>query len=119
MVARASEVPVVGRAFLPAIGLADGTVHVQNDLVHRLVLAQAIYPLARQVHQRVQVGRLRQDLRLKPAYLALRGSMAGLGSAAHNMSHCRIHATRDRSARPDDQHLRQLRRLDMGRQQER
>ena len=37
MVANATEVPVVGRAFLVAVGLADRTVHVEDQFTERSI----------------------------------------------------------------------------------
>ncbi len=92
MVAEALEVSVVSRALLLAIGLAHGTVHVEDQFTKRLVLMRLVNPLTRKVHQRRQVAALAE-------YLGLEASHDAHGSgfvvrlrcaAAHNMAHGRI-----------------------------
>ena len=46
VIALAAKVSVVLRAFLLAIGLADRTVQIENELLDRLSLANTIDPLA-------------------------------------------------------------------------
>jgi hypothetical protein len=70
MITGAAEVTVVGRAFLLAVGLANRTIHVEDDLRHGLAPMDAINPNAREVHQRLKIVRLSQDLRLEQAHLA-------------------------------------------------
>src|SRR5208337_5611216 len=44
MIAGASEMPVVCRAFLPTVGFADRAIHVQDDPLHGHSLPKPIYP---------------------------------------------------------------------------
>ncbi len=46
VVASAAEMPIVGSAFLFAIGLADRTVHVQDQFTQRLAFSQPVNPLS-------------------------------------------------------------------------
>ena len=73
MVAEALEVSVVSRALLLSIGLADGTVHVEDQFTKRLVPMDLVDPLARKVHQRRQVAALAE-------YLGLEASNSACGS---------------------------------------
>ena len=54
MVALASEVVVVPRALLLAVGLTDLTVQIENEHLERLRLMHTMNPLAGQRHQRRQ-----------------------------------------------------------------
>ena len=56
MVASAAEVPVVRRAFLLSVGLAERTVHVENQFPKRLVPMDLVDPLAREMHQCDEIG---------------------------------------------------------------
>ena len=65
MITVALEVPVVGRAFLPSVGLADGAVEVEDQLFGRLSLMDLVDPLAGKVHQGHQVAVGAERLGLK------------------------------------------------------
>ena len=51
MVAGAFEVPVVSRPLLVAIGLADRTVHVEDQLLERHPLTNLVDPPAGKIHE--------------------------------------------------------------------
>ena len=72
MVAQALEVPVVSRALLPTVGLADRAVHVENQLLERLPLVDRVDPAAGEIHQRRQVALAAERLGLESADLATR-----------------------------------------------
>src|SRR5512135_2221748 len=69
MVAGTAEVAVEGGALLPAVGLADRAVHVEDDPGELAVPVRAIDPPAGQVHQPAQVRAGRERLGLEPADL--------------------------------------------------
>src|SRR5512135_1346953 len=73
MVAGTAEVAVEGGALLPAVGLADRAVHVEDDPGELAVSVRAIDPPAGQVHQPVQVLARRERLGLEPGDLTGRG----------------------------------------------
>ena len=87
VIARAFEMSVVRRPFLASVGLADGTVHVQNQLVQGATLVNTIIPRPRQIHQRLEVFGGRQDLCLKAPHLAGGGGLPILGAAADHLTH--------------------------------
>ena len=70
MVAGASEVPVVGGAFLIPVRRTDGAFQVENQNRNWLPSMNTVYPLAGQIHQDSDVLRLGENLRLKAAHLA-------------------------------------------------
>lgn len=83
---------VVSGALLLAIGLAHGTVHVEDQFTNRLVLMGLVDPLARKVYQRCQVMPL-------PEHLGLEATHDAHGSGfvvhlrcptSHNVTHRRI-----------------------------
>jgi len=94
MVTEALEVPVVGRALLPTVGLADRAVHVENQLFQRLPLVKRVDPAAGELHQRREVALGAERLRLKAADLAARsGLLLRLtGPATDHVAHGRIDA---------------------------
>jgi len=55
MIAGASEVTVVGRSFLVAMGRADAAVHVENDLLRRATVMNAVDPLTGKIAKRGEV----------------------------------------------------------------
>ena len=87
MIARAFEVTVVSRAPPMAIGLADGTVHIEDDLLQPLAFMDSLHPPARQTHQELKILRLSQYLCFKPAHDAGGGGGTFHGSATSNMSY--------------------------------
>jgi hypothetical protein len=72
MVARASEVTIVGRAFLIAMGRALGAVHVEDDVAGRLAVMDLVDPGTRQICEGIQVGLAHQPRGLEAAHLAAR-----------------------------------------------
>jgi hypothetical protein len=53
VVARTAEVAVVGGPLLTAVGLADGAVHVEDQLGELTVRMGLVDPLARQIYQSI------------------------------------------------------------------
>ncbi len=51
VIAGALKITVVSSAFLIAIGRADRTVHIKDDLLESFSLVYSVYPLTCQVHQ--------------------------------------------------------------------
>ncbi len=58
MIARTLEIAIVSRAFLIAVGQADRTVHIKNDLLGRSTLVNSVYPYTGQIHQEGKIRRL-------------------------------------------------------------
>ncbi len=87
VIAGAAEVAVVGRAFLLAMGRADGAVHVEHDQLRRLAVVNPVDPLARQVRKGSEVVVGRQQLGLEPPHLAGRGAAALDRLAADDPAH--------------------------------
>jgi hypothetical protein len=90
MVARTSEVAVVGRTLLLAMGRTLGAVHVENDAVGRLSCMHTVDPDAGQVAERGEIRLARQPLGLEPAHLAGRGRRPVHALAADDGAHHRI-----------------------------
>ena len=70
MIAGALEVPVVGRALLPTVGLADRAVHIQDQLFQRLTLVDRVDPAAGEPQERREITLAAERLRLESADLA-------------------------------------------------
>ena len=92
MIAVALEVPVVGRALLLSVGLADGAVQVEDQLFERLAPMDLVDPLAGEIHQRREVALGTERLGLEAS-----DSAGGSGflvrqrrSATDNVTHGRI-----------------------------
>ena len=92
MVAEALEVAVVGRALLPAVGLADGTVHVERSILERLVPMDLVDPLAAKASSAPSGCALAEYLGLEAAHDAHgSGFVVRLRCPpAHHMAHGRI-----------------------------
>jgi hypothetical protein len=84
-------VPVVGRAYLLSVGRADGTVHVENEPIHRRPSTSADHPFLVEIGQGGEVLLGRENLGLEPAHLAGRGRGMVLGVAADDVTSHRIH----------------------------
>ena len=86
------EVPVVGRALLLSIGLADRAIHVEDQLFGRLAPMDLVDPLAGKIHQRREVAAGVDNLRLKAANLTGGSSpfVRQRCSATNHMTHGRI-----------------------------
>ena len=92
MIAGATEVPVVGRAFLSTVGWADAAVHVENDLLRRATVMNAVDPSAGKITKRGEVFLGGQNLRLEAPHLTARGRLFGDGMAADDPPHDRVEA---------------------------
>ena len=88
----AFKVPVVGRALLLSISLADRAVQVEDQLFGRLPLLHLVDPLAGKIHQLLEVAVGVDNLRLKTAHLTGGSSpfVRQRCSAANHMTHGRI-----------------------------
>jgi hypothetical protein len=64
------EVPVVGRALLLAIGLADRAVHVEDQLLQRLSPMHLVDPLTAELHQCSQVASFAERFGLEASHLS-------------------------------------------------
>jgi hypothetical protein len=73
MVAGAAEMPVIGAAFLLAVGRALARIHVEHDHLQRSPLLYLVDPLAGQIGEGGEVFRPRQPLSLEASHLACRG----------------------------------------------
>src|SRR6516162_8361455 len=73
VIAGAAEMPVVGAAFLLAIGRALARIHIEHDRLRRSPLVHLVDPLAGQISESDKVVGAAQPLRLEPAHLASRG----------------------------------------------
>ena len=67
--------PVVGRALLPAVGLADGTIQVEDQFLERLSLVDLVDPPAGKIDQRREVALSAEHLGLEPTDLAGRSML--------------------------------------------
>jgi hypothetical protein len=70
MIAGASEVAVVGGAFLITVGWADTRIHVEHDCPRRLAGMNAVDPMPGEVGERDEVLTTREPLRLEAPHLA-------------------------------------------------
>jgi hypothetical protein len=87
MITGAAKMPVVGSALLLAVGLAHGTVHVQDQFPHGSVFLEPINPAPGQLRQRLQVVCLGQHLGLETSHLAGGGCRPLRGPATDHMPH--------------------------------
>ncbi len=92
MIAGASEVSVVGRSFLVAVGRADATVHVENDLRRRAMAVHTVDPMPGKIGKRGEVFLGGQNLRLEASHLTGRGSLFRDSMAADDPPHDRVEA---------------------------
>src|SRR5262249_50879316 len=79
-----AEVAVVGAALLMALGLADGAGPVQDELLELAVLMGLADPLAREVHQVLEVVLGAEGLGLEAGHLAGGSRLEVLGPATHH-----------------------------------
>src|SRR5688500_6982152 len=73
VVAGAAEMPIIGAAFLFAVGRALARIHVEHDDLRRSPPAYFINPLTRQIDKSGEVLGSAQPFRLETAHLAGRG----------------------------------------------
>ncbi len=92
MVARATEVTVVGRALLLAMGRADALVHVEDDHLRRATVMHTVDPNAGKFGQCGKVLVAGQVLRLEASHLTGRSGLSFDGLAADNPAHSGIAA---------------------------
>ena len=92
VVALAREVAVVRRAFLIAVGLADRTVHVEDQLADGASLPDQVHPPAGQVHQHSEVVGMDQHVGLEARHLAGRSRLPVRGTSTHHVTHHGINA---------------------------
>ena len=91
MVTGALEIFRVRRSLLLTVGLTDRAIHIENDLVDRLGLMDAVDPCARHVVERLQVRGLRKDLCLEATHFAGRCRRLLAGSPTNDLPHRRVH----------------------------
>ena len=70
MIAGATEMAIVRRSLLFAMGRADAAVHVENDHLRRAAVVNTVDPNPVHVGQDFNVRIARQKLRLEPPHLA-------------------------------------------------
>ena len=90
MVAGAVEMPVPGSAFLIAMGGADGTVHVQHDILEPVAIMKPVDPMAVQIGQRRPVLGQGQRSGLEPPHLRRRGRLCIDSLSTHDLTDDRI-----------------------------
>jgi hypothetical protein len=73
-----------------AVGRADRTVHIKDDLLGWAALVNPVYPRTGQVHQELQILRLGQYLCFESAHDTGRCGGTFYSSATGNMPHGRI-----------------------------
>ena len=84
--------PVVGAAFLLAVGRALARIHVEHDDPRRSPRVYLVDPPARQIRESGEVLGPGQPLRLEAAHLAGRGGRPGDRPVADHPAHRRIAA---------------------------
>jgi hypothetical protein len=92
VVARTAEVAVVGAALLTAVGLADGAVHVEDQLGELTVRMGLVDPLARQIDQERQILVGAECVGLEAGHLTGGRGCGVLGPATHDGPHHGIEA---------------------------
>ena len=92
MIAGATEVPVVGRAFLSTVGWADAAVHIKHDHLRRATVMNAVDPSAGKITKRGEVFLGGQNFRLEAPHLTARGRLFRDSMAADDPSHDRVEA---------------------------
>ena len=91
VVAAEVEMAVPGGPFLITMGQADGTVHVQHDVLQPVVIVEPVDPLAVQVGQSRPVPGQSQRIGLEePPHLRCGGRPCIDGAPTHNLPHDRI-----------------------------
>ena len=90
VIAGAAEMPVVGAAFLVAVGRALARIHVEHDDARLTPLVHLVNPPAGQIGKSGEVLGPGQPLRLEAAHLAGRGSGPGNRFVADHPTHRRI-----------------------------
>jgi hypothetical protein len=88
----APEMPVVGAAFLFAVGRAFARIHVEHDDPRLTPLVHRVDPLARQISEGGEVRRTGQPFGLEAPHLAGRGCPTHRCAAADYPTHRRIAA---------------------------
>jgi len=83
-------VPVVGAAFLIAVGRADARIHVEHNPLRRSPVMNSVDPLAGEISKRRQVLIRRQPACLETPHLARRGRRSRCGLATDEPAHRRI-----------------------------
>jgi hypothetical protein len=92
MITGAAEMPIVGAAFLLAIGRALARIHVEHDGPWRTAGMHLVDPLARQIGKDGEVLRPGQPLGLEAAHLAGGGGRSRNRSVADHPTHRRVAA---------------------------
>ena len=87
MIACTAEVTIVRRSLLFAMGRADATVHIENDLPRRVPVMNTVDPRPVHVGQDFNVRIGRQKPRLEAAHLAGGRSLSIDGLASTNPTH--------------------------------
>ena len=87
MVAGATEVTVVCRSLLFAMGRADAAVHVENDHLRWAAVMNTVNPHPVHVGQSFNVRIARQKLRLETPHLTSRSGLSFDGLASNNPPH--------------------------------
>ena len=82
--------PVPGSAFLIAMGGADGTVHVQHDILEPVAIMKPVDPMAVQIGQRRPVLGQGQRSGLEPPHLRRRGRLCIDSLSTHDLTDDRI-----------------------------
>ena len=89
MIVGALEEAILGRAFLVAAGLADGTVHVEDELGEIAVAMGLVDPLPEKIHQLVEVLFGADGIGLEAIHLTGRSGRLVLGPACrHRVASC-------------------------------
>lgn len=87
VIAGAVKMPVPGRAFLITMGRAEGTIHVQRDVLQPVMIMKAVNPLAVQIGQRLPVIWDGHRLGLEQPHQRGRGGLSIGCASAHNLAH--------------------------------
>ena len=90
VVAAAVEMAVPGGLFLITMGRADGTVHVEHDVLQPVAIVEPVDPLTVQVGQSRSVLGQSQRIGLEPPHLRRGGRLCIDGAPTHNLPHDRI-----------------------------
>jgi hypothetical protein len=90
MTAGATEVAVVGRSLMVTVGRADARIHVQNDLLRRTVVVNAVDPKPGQIGKGGEVVVGGKVLGFEAAHLARGCNLLLHGPSADNPTHGRI-----------------------------
>ncbi len=90
VVADAVEMAVPGGPFPITMGRADGTVHVQHDVLQPVAIVEPVDPIAVQVGQSRPVLWQSRRIGLEPPHLRRGGRLCIDGAPTHNLPHDRI-----------------------------